>query len=95
MFEMYINDRCKKKCINCAADSNHNRPELSTEQWIHIIENLEKSLQKQGRRGVYIWFGGEGGLGKYDGYSIKLYKHNPLDKKSISSNRQDNAFASR
>jgi radical SAM protein with 4Fe4S-binding SPASM domain len=35
------------------------RPELSTEQWVHIIENLETSLRKQGMRGVYIWFGGE------------------------------------
>jgi radical SAM protein with 4Fe4S-binding SPASM domain len=36
-----------------------NRPDLSTEQWFHIIENLETSLRERGMRGVYIWFGGE------------------------------------
>ncbi len=39
----------------------------------------------QDRRG-YIWFGGEGGLSKYDGYDIKVYEHDPLKPGSISSN---------
>jgi radical SAM protein with 4Fe4S-binding SPASM domain len=45
--------------LHCAADSKVERPELSTEQWCQIVENLETGLQKQGRHGVYIWFGGE------------------------------------
>ena len=58
-FAMYITDRCNQKCLHCAADSHKNRPELSTEQWYQIIENLESSMRKHGGRGVYIWFGGE------------------------------------
>ena len=40
------------------------RPELSTAQWIQIIENVEQTLRKRGRRGCYIWFGGEPTLRK-------------------------------
>lgn len=58
-FAMYITDKCNQKCLHCAADSNLDRLELTTEQWIQIIENLEGALRKQNRRGVYIWFGGE------------------------------------
>ena len=58
-FTMYLTDRCNQKCLHCAADEKTARPELSTEQWIEIIENLETSLRNRGRRGVYIWFGGE------------------------------------
>lgn len=58
-FTMYLTDRCNQKCIHCASETRKIRPELSTEQWKHIIENIETSLMKQGRHGVYIWFGGE------------------------------------
>ncbi len=33
----------------------------------------------------FIWFGGSGGLARYDGYEIKLYRHKPEDKYSLSS----------
>jgi len=58
-FTMYITDRCNQKCLHCAASVMENRPELSTEKWIKIIENLEQTLRKRGRKGCYIWFGGE------------------------------------
>jgi radical SAM protein with 4Fe4S-binding SPASM domain len=59
-FAMYITDRCQQACIHCAAaDKLGPRPELSAEQWCQIIENLESGLRKHGRRGCYIWFGGE------------------------------------
>ena len=58
-FAMYITDRCNMKCVHCAADDQVPRPELSTEEWCQIIENLETGLQKQGKHGCYIWFGGE------------------------------------
>jgi radical SAM protein with 4Fe4S-binding SPASM domain len=58
-FAMYITDRCNQKCLHCAADSQEHRQELSTDRWIQIVENLESGLRKEGRRGVYIWFGGE------------------------------------
>ncbi|HOV26935.1 MAG TPA: radical SAM protein [Pseudobacteroides sp.] len=58
-FTMYLTDRCNQNCLHCAANLRQHRPELSTEQWISIIENLESNLKRQGRRGVYIWFGGE------------------------------------
>jgi len=58
-FTMYLTDRCNQKCLHCAAELMGQRPELSTEQWIQILENVEQTLRKQNRRGCYIWFGGE------------------------------------
>ncbi|MGB5910860.1 MAG: radical SAM protein, partial [Promethearchaeia archaeon] len=63
-FTMYLTDRCNQKCIHCAAEVMENRPELATDQWIQIIENVEQTLRNQGRRGCYIWFGGEPTLRK-------------------------------
>ena len=40
----------------------------------------------QDSRGV-IWIGSLDGLHRYDGYSLKIYKHNTLDPKSLSNNR--------
>lgn len=58
-FTMYLTDRCNQRCLHCAADTKQHRLELSTGQWFKIIENLESSLRRKGRRGVYTWFGGE------------------------------------
>lgn len=58
-FAMYLTDRCNQQCIHCMNSTVIPRPELSTNQWIQIIENIESSLQINGRRGVYVWFGGE------------------------------------
>jgi radical SAM protein with 4Fe4S-binding SPASM domain len=64
-FTLYLSDKCNQKCLHCAADTyTAHRPELSADQWIQIIDNLETSLNKVDRRGVYIWFGGEALLRK-------------------------------
>ena len=34
----------------------------------------------------FIWFGGAGGVARYDGYNLKLYRHNAEDKNSLSNN---------
>jgi len=34
----------------------------------------------------FMWFGTENGLNRYDGYSIKVYKHNSRDTASLSDN---------
>lgn len=34
----------------------------------------------------FLWFATNEGLNRYDGYNIKVYKHDPIDKNSISSN---------
>ncbi len=39
----------------------------------------------QDRRG-FMWFGTEDGLNRYDGYSFKVYKHNPRDSTTIPHN---------
>lgn len=39
----------------------------------------------QDRQG-FMWFAGEGGLARYDGYNFTVYQHNPLDQNSIASN---------
>jgi radical SAM protein with 4Fe4S-binding SPASM domain len=56
---MYITDRCNQKCLHCAADSMVCRPELAAAQWTGIVDDIEGALRDQGRRGVYVWFGGE------------------------------------
>ncbi len=63
-FTMYLTDRCNQNCIHCAAGLMGKRPELSTEQWKQIMDNVEETLLKQGRRGCYIWFGGDPTLRK-------------------------------
>lgn len=73
-FAMYLTDRCNMKCLHCAADDQIPRPEMTWEQWCQIIENLETGLKKQGRRGCYIWFGGEPTLRKDIGKIMKFCK---------------------
>src|SRR6185369_2767063 len=34
----------------------------------------------------YLWIGTQDGLNRYDGYSFKVYKHDPEDPNSISHN---------
>ena len=40
----------------------------------------------------FIWFGTPDGLNKYDGYSFKVYYHNPQNPFSISNNNAGNIF---
>ncbi|HEX5169420.1 MAG TPA: two-component regulator propeller domain-containing protein [Cyclobacteriaceae bacterium] len=48
----------------------------------------------QDRRG-FIWFGTLDGLNRFDGYEIKVYKHNKKDIESLSGNRITNIFEDR
>ena len=34
----------------------------------------------------FMWFGGEGGLVRYDGYTFTIYQHEPLNHNSLSNN---------
>lgn len=34
----------------------------------------------------FMWFGTEDGLNRYDGYSVKVYKHDPRDSTTVSLN---------
>ncbi len=56
---LFLTDRCNQRCLHCAADMRPHRPEISTEQWIYMIDNVENSLRKVGRHANFIWFGGE------------------------------------
>ncbi|MHA2391571.1 MAG: radical SAM protein [Promethearchaeota archaeon] len=73
-FAMYLTDRCNQKCLHCAADDQIPRPELSTEQWCQIVENIETGLRKQGRNACFVWFGGEPTLRKDIGEIMKFCK---------------------
>jgi len=59
-------------------------------QFDHVgtAEGLSQSnvfCMLQDSRG-FMWFGTWEGLNKYDGYTIKVYKNDPLDQNSISNN---------
>ncbi len=41
----------------------------------------------------FMWFGGEGGLVRYDGYTFKAYQNHPLDTASISNNNISHILA--
>lgn len=34
----------------------------------------------------FLWFGGKNGLARYDGYQVQLFRHDPADPGSLSSN---------
>mgnify|MGYP006280648387 FL=1 len=78
-FAMYITDRCNQGCMHCAAGAGLDpRTELSADQWCEIIDNLETGLNKHGRRGCYIWFGGEPTLREDIGKIMKFCKDNDI-----------------
>ncbi|RMF58114.1 MAG: hypothetical protein D6743_18055, partial [Calditrichaeota bacterium] len=62
---------------NLAAEVMH----LSTS---HGLSNSIINDILQDRQG-FIWIGTEDGLNRYDGYTFKVYSHDPLDSTSISS----------
>jgi len=49
------------------------------------LSNNKVNCLLQDRLG-FIWFGTEDGLNRYDGYDIKVYRHQANDKNSISGN---------
>ncbi len=66
------------------SQQNHIRfNHISTEQG--LSQDIVTSIiqDKQG----FMWFATEDGLNRYDGYSIKVYKHRPRDSTSIAANR--------
>ncbi len=57
-------------------------------QNISIDDGLSQSVVNaiiQDHNG-FMWFGTQDGLNKYDGHTVSIYKHNPLDSNSISGN---------
>lgn len=66
------------------------KPRYSQLRFDHIStsQGLSQDIVKaiiQDRQG-FMWFGTEDGLNRYDGYSIKVYKHNSRDTTSLSDN---------
>jgi ligand-binding sensor domain-containing protein len=53
---------------------------LSTEQG--LSQDIVTSII-QDRQG-FLWFGTEDGLNRYDGYTVRSYKHDPADSTSLS-----------
>ncbi|WP_077341550.1 response regulator [Pseudocolwellia agarivorans] len=64
--------------------------EISNKQFSHF--SLEDGLSQATAQTMlydsqgFLWVGTTDGLNKYDGYQFKVYRHNPDDNKSISSN---------
>jgi ligand-binding sensor domain-containing protein len=55
---------------------------LSIEQG--LSQNTVRSIIQDSRG--FLWFATEDGLNRYDGYKLKVYRHNPLDSNSLSDN---------
>ncbi|MBX7150848.1 histidine kinase [bacterium] len=56
-------------------------------QRLGIDDGLSQSTVRcilQDRKG-FMWFGTANGLNRYDGYSLTIYKHNPMDSTSLSN----------
>ena len=75
---------------NAANDSGQNFAPGSIIQFEHL--NIEDGLSQnaglaifQDSRG-YLWIGTQDGLNRYDGYTFKVFKHDPDDPNSISHN---------
>ena len=43
----------------------------------------------------FLWFGTEDGLNRYDGYTFKVYRHNPDEPGSLSDNRVQSIYEDR
>lgn len=73
--------------ITLQARAGTQSPDIEFERY-SIAEGLSNDIVRsitQDRYG-YIWIGTEDGLNRFDGYSFKVYKHNPFDSSSIASN---------
>ncbi len=69
------------------AEINVQQQDLKFDQ-IGIKQGLSQSTVKaivQDSQG-FIWFGTQDGLNRFDGYSIRIFKHDPADSNSIASN---------
>jgi len=73
-----------------AADPNFNFAPGSIVRFEHLTSKDGLSQNAgleifQDSRG-FLWIGSQDGLNRYDGYSFKVYKHDPDDSKSLSHN---------
>lgn len=66
----------------CGQSSDIRFDHISVEQG--LSQDIVTSIV-QDRQG-FMWFGTQDGLNRYDGYSIKIFKHDPRDPTSIFSN---------
>ena len=51
----------------------------------NVLSNKIVSCSIQDKNG-FLWFGTINGLNRFDGYSFKVFRHNPEDSSSIGSN---------
>ena len=82
-----------------AADPNFNFAPGSIVRFEHLSSKDGLSQNAgldifQDSRG-YLWFGTQDGLNRYDGYSFKVYKHDPDDPKSLSPHWRSRPVGSR
>jgi ligand-binding sensor domain-containing protein/serine phosphatase RsbU (regulator of sigma subunit) len=71
-------------CFNGLAQSlgNNNFDRLTVEDG--LSQNSVNCIYQDSRG--FMWFGTQDGLDRYDGYTIKSYKHNPNNKNSLVDN---------
>jgi len=75
---------------NPSAETEFNFAPGSIVRFEHLTS--EDGLSQNAGRGIfqdsrgYLWIGSQDGLNRYDGYSFKIFKHDPDDDHSISHN---------
>jgi len=75
---------------NANFDIDQNFAPGSIVQFEHL--NIEDGLSQNAGLAIfqdshgYLWIGSQDGLNRYDGYSFKIFKHDPDDPNSISQN---------
>ncbi|PCK09190.1 MAG: hypothetical protein COA42_05430 [Alteromonadaceae bacterium] len=58
-----------------------NNPEVSSLGFVHAIAQDDEG---------FMWFGGENGIARYDGHEFTIFRSNPKDPASLSSNLVNN-----
>ncbi|MEK9137799.1 MAG: two-component regulator propeller domain-containing protein, partial [Bacteroidota bacterium] len=72
----------------CAVGPANSQPHELKFRHLTVREGLSQSAVHtiaQDRQGC-LWFGTQDGLNRYDGYSFRIYRHNPADSTTISDN---------
>jgi len=89
-FAAFSNEGAAPSSANAKSDITPDFAPGSIIQFDHL--NIEDGLSQNAGLAIfqdssgYLWIGSQDGLNRYDGYTFKIFKHDPDDLNSISHN---------